>query len=76
MRSETAPMWVGFLLGFGIALIAVAVIAIARGNMKIIGNVHIDRAAQPGAFWGVAISSILVGIGALAYAVPHFGPGG
>ena len=76
MRSETAPMWVGFLLGFGIALIAVAVIAIARGNMKIIGNVHIDRAANPGAFWGVVLGSIVVGLAALGYAVPHFGPGG
>ncbi|MGE0178563.1 MAG: hypothetical protein AB7O91_01920 [Sphingomonas sp.] len=76
MRSETAPMWVGFLLGLGIALIAVAVVAIARGNMKIIGNLHVDREAQPGAFWGIVIGSVVVGAGALAYAVPHFGPGG
>ena len=76
MRSETAPMWVGFLLGFGIALIAVAVIGIVRGNMKIIGNLHVDREAQPGLFWGVVISSAVIGFGALAYAVPHFGPGG
>ena len=76
MRSETAPTWVGFALGFGIALIVVAVFALAKGEMKVVSTVTFRKDTQPRAFWAVAIICAFGGIATLAYAVPHFRPGG
>jgi uncharacterized membrane protein YidH (DUF202 family) len=76
MRSETAPFWVGFVLGLGVALIAVAVLAMATGRMKITRNNIIRRDEKPGAFWGWIAAELVIGVAALAYAIPHFGPGG
>lgn len=76
MRSETAPTWVGFAIGFGVALIVVALFALAKGEMKVVSSVTFRRDTQPGPFWISVILSAVIGIATLAYAVPHFGPGG
>ena len=52
MRSETAPTWVGFAIGFGVALIVVAVFALAKGEMKVVSSVTFRRDTQPGAVLG------------------------
>lgn len=76
MRSETAPFWVGFLLGLGVALIAVAVIAMATGRMKLTKKNIITRDEKPGAFWGWVAAELVIGLAVLAYAIPHWRPGG
>jgi len=76
MRSETAPTWVGFAIGFGVALIVVAVFALAKGEMKVVSSVTFRRDTQPGPFWASVILSAVIGVATLAYAVPHFRPGG
>ena len=76
MLSETAPAWVGFALGFGIALIVVAVFAIAKGEMKVVSSLTIRKDTQPSAFWAAVIICAVGGVATLAYAVPHFRPGG
>ena len=76
MRSETAPTWVGFAIGFGVALIVVALFALAKGEMKVVSSVTFRRDTQPGAFWVSVILSLVIGVATLAYAIPHFGPGG
>ena len=76
MRSETAPTWVGFAIGFGVALIVVAVFALAKGEMKVVSSVTFRRDAQPGPFWVSVILSLVVGVATLAYAIPHFRAGG
>lgn len=76
MRSETAPTWVGFAIGFGVALVVVAVFALAKGEMKVVSSITFRKDTQPGAFWAAVIICALGGIATLAYAVPHFRPGG
>lgn len=76
MRSETAPTWVGFAIGFGVALIVVAVFALAKGEMKVVSSVTFRRNAQLGAYWAAVILSAVGGAATLAYAIPHFGPSG
>lgn len=76
MRSEAAPFWVGFVIGLGVALIAVAVFAMVTGRMKITRNNVVTRDENPSAFWGWVAAEIAIGLVALAVAIPHFGPGG
>jgi ABC-type antimicrobial peptide transport system permease subunit len=76
MRSDTIPTWVGFTLGFGIALVIVAVFALAKGEMKLVSSITFRRDAQPGAYWAAVILSAVIGLATLAYAIPHFRPGG
>lgn len=76
MRSETAPTWVGFAIGFGIALVVVAVFALAKGEMKIVSSVTFRKDAQPAAFWAAVIFCAVGGVMTLGYAIPHFRPGG
>lgn len=76
MRSETAPTWVGFAIGFGVALIVAAVFAIAKGEMKIVSTVTFRKDTQPGPFWASIAFCAVTGIAVLAYAIPHFRPGG
>lgn len=76
MRSETAPTWVGFALGFGVALIVVAVFALAKGEMKVVSTLTFRKDTQPGAFWAAVIICLVGGVAILGYAIPHFRPGG
>lgn len=76
MRSETAPTWVGFAIGFGVALVVAALFAIGKGEMKIAGSLTLRKESQPGAFWASISICVVLGIATLAYAVPHFRPGG
>ena len=57
MRSETAPTWVGFAIGFGVALIVVALFALAKGEMRVVSSVTFRRDTQPGAFWAAVVVS-------------------
>jgi hypothetical protein len=76
MRSETSPFWVGFVIGLGVALIAVAIMSMATGKVKLTRKTYIIREEKPEAFWGLVGGSVVVGLVALAIAIPHFGPGG
>jgi hypothetical protein len=76
MRSETSPFWVGFVIGFGVVLIAVAVMSLVTGRVKLTRQSFILRDEKPGTFWALVVGCIVVGIAALAIAIPHFGPGG
>lgn len=76
MRSETAPTWVGFAIGFGIALVVAALFALGKGEMKIVSSVTFRKDTQPGPFWASIVICIVGGVATLAYAIPHFRPGG
>ncbi len=76
MRSETAPTWVGFAIGFGVALIVVAVFALAKGEMKVVSTLTFRKDTQPGAFWAAVIICLVGGVATLVYTIPHFRPGG
>jgi formate hydrogenlyase subunit 3/multisubunit Na+/H+ antiporter MnhD subunit len=76
MRSETAPFWVGFVIGMGVVLIAVAIMSLATGRVKMSRNTYVLREEKPETFWTIVGGCFVVGIVALAIAIPHFGPGG
>ena len=76
MRSETAPTWVGFAIGFGVALVVAALFAIGKGEMKIAGSLTLRKDRQPGPFWASIVICLVGGVAVLAYAIPHFRPGG
>jgi uncharacterized membrane protein YidH (DUF202 family) len=76
MRSETAPLWVGFVIGLGVVMIAVAVMALATGRVKLTRDTYVLRDEKPETFWALVAGCIVIGIVALAVAIPHFGPGG
>lgn len=76
MRSETAPIWVGFAIGFGVALVVAALFALAKGEMKVVSSLTFRKDTQPGPFWAIIVICIAGGVAVLAYAIPHFRPGG
>jgi hypothetical protein len=76
MRSETAPFWVGFVIGLGVIMLVVAVMALATGRVKLTRNTYVLRDEKPGSFWALVAGCIAIGIVALVVAIPHFGPGG
>jgi uncharacterized membrane protein (DUF441 family) len=76
MRSETSPFWVGCVIGFGVVLIAVAIMSLVTGRVKLTRHSHVLRDEKPETFWALVAGCIVAGIGALAIAIPHFGPGG
>ena len=76
MRSETAPFWVGFVIGFGVIMLVVAVMALATGRVKLTRNTYLLREEKPESFWALVVGCIVIGIVALVVAIPHFGPGG
>lgn len=76
MRSETAPTWVGFAIGLGIAFFVAALFALGKGEMKILSSLTFRKDTQPGPFWASIVICIVGGLATLAYAIPHFRPGG
>jgi hypothetical protein len=44
--------------------------------MKVVSSVTFRKDTQPGAFWAAVIICAVGGVATLAYAIPHFRPGG
>lgn len=76
MRSGTAPTRVGFAIGFGVALVAAALFALAKGEMRVVSSRTYRKDTQPGVFWAIVVICIVGGVAVLAYAIPHFRAGG
>jgi uncharacterized membrane protein YidH (DUF202 family) len=76
MRSETPPMWATYLIALGIMLIAVAVIYLVTGKIKLKRDSYVVREEEPGKFWAIIGGCFAVALIVLAIATPHFGPGG
>jgi hypothetical protein len=76
MRSETAPMWVGFVLPLGVLLWVAVGAAFVTGKVAITKTKAIEKAEQPEAFWAMVIVMAVIGTIAFLYGSAHFHPGG